>query len=142
MPAAARADSKYLCATFSSRIELSSGCDDEHSAPSLRHSEESAVENPPCAHVPEPVQRVDDRGEVAAVMGTEEPGDVLEQDPGGAKLICDPGELVEQAGSFPGEAGASPGDGHVLAGEPAAEEINTTGYPCPGFPPPVVNWRA
>lgn len=127
MPRAARADSEYLGAAFASRIDASVGADDEHPSASLGHSEPSAVENSPCAHVPDPVQRVDDRGEVAAVIGREKAGDVFEENPSGSKSVDDPVELPEEAGSLSGEAGSSSGDGHVLAGEASGDEINTIG---------------
>jgi hypothetical protein len=43
MPRAARADSEYFAGTLSggSRISVSAGCEDEHTPPTLRHSEET-----------------------------------------------------------------------------------------------------
>jgi hypothetical protein len=70
MPAAARADSEYLPGTFcgGSRIPVSAGSDDEHPASSLRHSEETAVENPPRQAVPEVGQRSKDCSEVPTAL--------------------------------------------------------------------------
>jgi hypothetical protein len=120
MPWAARADSEYLAGTVcgGSRISDSEGSDDEHPSPSLRHSEETAVENPPCHAIPEVGQRSKHDSEVPTAVRTEEPGYVLDEYPSGSKSCCDSGELVEEAGSFHGE---------VLAGEASAEKIKRYG---------------
>ncbi len=70
MPAAARPDSEYLSGTLSgdSRISVSDGSDDEHPSPSLRHSEETAVENPPTQAIPEVGQRSKDCSEVPTAL--------------------------------------------------------------------------
>jgi hypothetical protein len=129
MPLAARADSEYLSGTFcgGSRISVSAGSDDEHAASSLRHSEVTAVENPPGHAVPEVGQRSKHCSEVPTAVRREETGNVLDEKPSGSKSVCESGELEEQAGSLPGEPCSLAGDGDVLAGEPSAEEINTVG---------------
>lgn len=93
---------------------------------------------------PDVGQRPEEGSEVPSSVGTEKTRDVLDQNvsAGPNKLVCDSGEFEEEGGSLAGEPGALPRDGEVLAGESADEEINTAAYPCPGFPPPLVSWRA
>jgi hypothetical protein len=81
MPWAARADSEYRGGTFcgSSRICVSEGSDDEHTLPALRHSEETAVENPPCHAVPEVGQRSKHDSEVPTAVRGEQSGYVLDE---------------------------------------------------------------
>ena len=125
MPAAARADSEYFAGTHAggSRISVSDGSDDEHTPPSLRHSEETAVENPPRHAVPEVGQRGKHDSEVPTAVAREQPWNVLDENPAGSNSVGDAGELKEEAGAFAREPAALSGDGHVLAGEAAAEEI-------------------
>jgi hypothetical protein len=134
MPWAARADSEYLSGTFcgGSRISVSDGSDDEHTPAALRHSEETAVENPPRHAVPEVGQRSKDDSEVPTAAAREETGYVLDENPSGSKSVDDAGELDEEAGPLPSESCPSSGDAEVLAGEPAAEKIATA---CPPQPP-------
>lgn len=72
---------------------------------------------------PEFGQRRENDGEISAAVGGKESGYVLNENPssGANKLPCDPGELVEQAGPCAVESGPVPGDGEVLAREPACE---------------------
>jgi hypothetical protein len=81
MPVAARADSEYLAATFcgGSRIADSEGSEDEHPSSSLRHSEVTAVENPPSHAVPDVGQRSKHDSEVPTAVRAEEPGYVLDE---------------------------------------------------------------
>jgi hypothetical protein len=81
MPLAARADSEYLGATLSggSRIMLSEGSEDEHPPSSLRHSEVTAVKNPPAQAVPEFGQRSKDCSEVPTAVRREETRNVLDE---------------------------------------------------------------
>jgi hypothetical protein len=125
MPVAARADSEYLAGTLcgGSRISLNEGSHDEHPSASLRHSEETAVENPPAQAVPEVGQRGKHDSEVPTAVRGEEPGYVLDENPSGSNKVNDTGELEEQAASLAGESGAASGDGEVLARKSAAEEI-------------------
>ena len=51
-------------------------------------------------------------------------GHVLDDDPRRARLAGDPSELVPESGAGAVEARALSGAGHVLAGEPSAEEID------------------
>jgi hypothetical protein len=116
---AARAESAYRGFGLAT-----STSDNEHSTAPLGNSEETSVENPPRKAIPEVGQRCENDPKVSAVGRTEEPRDVLNEEPAWSKLICDPGELEEQAGSFAGESASLPGDTEVLAREPAAEEVN------------------
>jgi hypothetical protein len=80
---------------------------------------------------PDVAQRADHDGEISSAGGTEQAGDVLNDDPSAwpNKLICESGELEEQPGALPGEPCAASGDGEVLARsrEASAEEVNTAG---------------
>jgi hypothetical protein len=86
---------------------------------------------------PEVGQRRENDREISAGLAGKKSGNVLNEDiPAGPyKLICDSGELVEQAGAGSVKSGAFPGDAEVLAGEAAADEIKTAWYPWPGLPP-------
>jgi hypothetical protein len=81
MPVAARPDSEYLAGTFcgGSRISVSEHSDDEHSPATLRHSEVTAVENPPCQAVPDVGQRSKNDSEVPTAIATEQSGYVLDE---------------------------------------------------------------
>ena len=125
MPVAARADSEYLAGTFcgGSRISVNEGSDDEHPSASLRHSEVTAVENPPCQAVPEVGQRSKHDSEVPTAVRGEQSGYVLDEYPSRSKSPGDADELVKESGALACESSALSGDGHVLAGEPSAEEV-------------------
>jgi hypothetical protein len=126
MPWAARADSEYFASTFcgGSSISVSEGSDDEHPPSSLRHSEETAVDNPPAHAVPDVGQRSKHDSEVPTAVRGEQSGYVLDEKPSRSKRLSDAGELVEEAAASSCESCASTGDGHVLAGEASAEEIH------------------
>lgn len=128
MPVAALADSEYPPGTLcgGSRISPSPGSEDEHAPSALRHSEETAVENPPSHAVPEVGQRSNNDSEVPTAVRGEQPGYVLEENPSGSNSVDDSDGLEEQAGSLPGEPGSSSGDGDVLAGsrEASADEVD------------------
>jgi hypothetical protein len=81
MPRAARADSEYLAGTLcgGSRIIDNEGSDDEHPSSSLRHSEETAVENPPAHAIPEVGQRSKHDSEVPTAIAGEQSGYVLDE---------------------------------------------------------------
>jgi hypothetical protein len=125
IPAAALRLKKYLGATLSS----STSAKDENSAPSLGHSEVSAVQDSPGEVVkPELGQRRENDGKIPSALGGKESGYVLNEDiPSGLyKLICDPRELKEETAAGSIESGSFAGDAEVLTGEPSAEEINAT----------------
>lgn len=126
MPAAARADSEYRAGALGSSTSARVVTDDEHAPSALGHSEEAAVENPPSHAVPDVGQRSKQLAEVPTAVRGEQSGYVLDEKPLGSNRLSDPGELEEQAGSLTGETCPSSGDGEVLAGEAAAEEIDTT----------------
>jgi hypothetical protein len=126
MPLAARSDSEYLAGTLccGSRISISDGSNDEHPPSSLRHSEVSAVENPPGHAIPEFGQRFSDDSEVPTAVASEETGYVLNEEPLRSNNTSDSGELEEESGSCAGESCSLSGDGDVLAGWPSTEKIN------------------
>jgi hypothetical protein len=68
MPFAARAGSENLAGTSGSKISAREGSDDEHPAASLRHSEETAVENAPGHAVPDVGQRSKNDSEVPTAV--------------------------------------------------------------------------
>jgi hypothetical protein len=140
MPRAARADSEYFASTSRGgcRISVSAGSNDEHTPSALRHSEETAVDNPPSHAVPEVGQRSKHDSEVPTAVRGEQPRYVLDENESRSNSVDDSGELEEDAGSLTRESLSSSSDGQVLTGEPSAEEINTAWNPCPGFPPPLV----
>ena len=140
IPAAAFCDSEYFSDAFGSRISVSDGAH-EHSAPALWHPEVLRVKSSPRRQIPAFGQRVEDDPEVCAFRASRavEPFDVFNEDGSGAKSVNDSHELEEESAALPCEPGSLAGDTEVLAGEASAEEIKTAGYPCPGFPPPVVS---
>jgi hypothetical protein len=137
IPAAALEERKKRGGTSGSKMS-----DNEHSAASLGNSEESRVQHSPGHAIPELGQRRENDGEISSAVGRQESGNVLNEEPAGLKSVCDSCELEEEAGVGSVESGSLAGDGQVLAGEPSAKEVNTIGYPWPGFPPPVVSCLA
>jgi hypothetical protein len=126
IPAAALGLKKYLGATCSSRTSGK----DEDTPPPLGYSEEPGVKNTPGEVMkPEVGQTPEDGSEVPSGMRTEQTWDVLNKNEssGPNKLACDSGELEEEGGAGTFESGAPAGDGEVLTGESAAEEIKTAG---------------
>lgn len=75
---------------------------------------------------PDVPQRPDQDSEISSTGGTEQAGDVLDEDPSARsnKLVGDSCELEEEAAASSGEPGALAGDGEVLAGEPSDEDID------------------
>ena len=104
--------------------------DNEHATAALGDSEILAVQYPVGPPVPAIFQSREERPEVAPVIGTKKPWNILKQQPSGLQFVGHPQEFPEEAAAFPGEPSALAGDGKVLAGEAAAEEINV----CPGIP--------
>nr|WP_051110401.1 hypothetical protein [Longispora albida] len=94
----------------------------EDAAASLGYSEELSVEYPPAHAIPEVGQRPEDGAHVAPAAGCEQPDDVLGEQPGGAQLVDEPGELEEQPASGAVEPGAVTGGGEVLAGPTGGDE--------------------
>lgn len=114
-------------------LSTSTSGNDEHTPPSLGDSEVTAVQHSPTEVVkPEVAQRPNHDPEISSTVGSEQAGDVLDNDPstGSNKLVCKSGELEEESAASAGEAGSSSGDGYVLAGESSDESIETDG----GFP--------
>jgi hypothetical protein len=133
IPAAALGLKKNLSGTVSN----STSANDEDASPPLGHSEVTTVQHSPGEVVkPDVAQRADHDGEITSVGGTEQAGDVLNDDPPGwsNKLIGTAGELEEQPGSFSCEPCASAGDAEVLAQlrEASTENVNAgVGAPTP-----------
>jgi hypothetical protein len=103
---------------------------DEDAAPTLGHSEVSAIQHSPGEVVkPEFGQRREYDGEISTTVGGKKSGYVLNKEPAtGAENSCgDSGEVEEEGGSLAGEAGAAAGVGEILAGESSGEEVNTKG---------------
>ena len=76
---------------------------------------------------PDVPQRPEKNCEISSTSGREQAGDILNENPSARsnKLIGEAGELEEEAGTLAGESCSSSDNGEVLAGEAAAEEINT-----------------
>lgn len=107
--------------------------DNEHSTASLGDSEVACIEHSPRDAVPEVGQRAQHDAEVPTIVRGEQPGYVLEEQPGGAKSVSESGEFVEEARAGAGEAAPLARDAEVLAGESSAEEVDTSGalFPFP-----------
>jgi hypothetical protein len=118
IPFAARADSEYRRFGVASKMS-----DNEHSTAALGNSEVSSVKYPPREAIPDVRQGAENDGKVSAVGRGEKPWNVFDHEPSWTKLICDSGELVEEARPVAFEPFASAGDREVLAGEAAAKEI-------------------
>jgi hypothetical protein len=69
--------------------------DNEHTTPSLGHSEKLAVQNPVGPPIPEFCQRPDDGSHVPSVVRAEKSRDVLDENPTGSERTNDTHELVE-----------------------------------------------
>lgn len=126
MPVAARPDSEYRSGALGSSTSAKVTCDDEHTPSALGHSEEAAVENPPCHAVPDVGQRSKQLAEVPTAVRGEQSGYVLDEKEAGSNRLSDSGELEEQAASVAREPRPSSCDGEVLTRlrEASAEEIN------------------
>jgi hypothetical protein len=90
--------------------DASTTADKEHAAASLGDAEVARVKHPPGNAVPELNQRSQDRREVPPLVGREEAGDVLQQNPARTYGANDAGEVEEQPRAGSGEAGAAAGD--------------------------------
>jgi hypothetical protein len=92
MPLAALGLKKYLGGT--SRVSKTS--DNEHTAPSLGHSEVLSVKHPVGPPIPEVGQGPEDRSHVPAVVRREKTRDVLDENPAGSESTSDTHELEEK----------------------------------------------
>lgn len=97
--------------------------DNEDATASLGDSEEARVEHSPRAHVPEVIQRAEEDGEVSSLMDGKKAGDVFEQQPSRTTCSRQIEESEDERAPCASEAGASAGDGEVLAGEPSHPEV-------------------
>jgi hypothetical protein len=82
---------------------------------------------------PEVAQRPYHDPEISSTVGSEQAGDVLNDDPstGSNKLACDSGELEEQSAALTCESRSSTGNADVLAGEPSNESVESKAIPLP-----------
>jgi len=110
MPRAARADSQYFSGEVGSSTSWSVNSTDEHAPSPLRHSEETAVDNPPSQAVPEVGQRGKHDSEVPTAVAREETRNVLEENGSGSNSLDDTAGVEEEAGSLPGESAPLAGD--------------------------------
>src|SRR6266702_5057882 len=76
IPVAALGLKQYFEGTWGSTT-----ADKQHSSAALGDSEVARIQHPPRNAVPEFIQRGEDRLEVPAVVGGQEPGDVLQEKP-------------------------------------------------------------
>ena len=143
MPRAPRGDTEYFSGTFcgGSRISWIEGSEDEHSPSALRHSEETAVDNPPRQAIPEVGHLPKHDSEVPTAIRGEQSGYVLQEYPSRSKAGSDPRELVEEARRVSFEARSLAGDGEIGAWKSSAEKIDIWGF-CSNFPDVLENWNS
>jgi hypothetical protein len=122
MSAAARADRKNLGGALSCRIEASVDCEDEHSPSTLRHSEETSVENPVGPPIAEFAQTTDECPKIPAGMTGQESRYVFEQDGGRSVSLHKVEEGKGEPGSGTGEPSSLSCDAEVLARKTAGPE--------------------
>jgi len=98
----------------------------EDAAALLGKPELLGVQHLPRHAVPELPQGVENGLEVAAVVGVQQPDDVLQQHPPRAQRANGSGKVEEQPGPLPGEADPAGGigGGQILTGEPAREQVH------------------
>ena len=70
--------------------------DNEHSSASLGHSEVSRVQHSPGKAIPELGQRREYDGEISSTLRGKESGNILNEEPAGAKSVSDSCELEEE----------------------------------------------
>jgi hypothetical protein len=104
----------------------SSTCDNEHSTPSLGHSEESTVQNSPrdLRTIPPFAHFTQDGCEVESSIAREQSWDILENEDGGPKSSNNPHCIMEETAPISCEAGATAGDREILARKAAADDID------------------
>ena len=119
MPIQAFGESKYFGSGDASRMS-----DNEQAAPSLRHSEVSAVHNSPGDAIPELNKGIDDGEEVASSIAGKEPRYILSDNPGGAALSNDPVHFPPERATVASQAAALSCNAVVLAWEASADEVN------------------
>jgi hypothetical protein len=122
IPAAAFGLKEYFGWAWGSKMS-----DNVDTAAPLGHSEVLRVEYPPRQAVPDVGQRIHDDSEIVAFSGSKEPWNVLDEEPRRAERRRDAAELEEESAALAPESSPLASDREVLAGEPAADEINTQG---------------
>lgn len=120
IPAAAFGLKEYFGWAWGSKMS-----DNVDTAAPLWDSEVLRVEYAPRQAEPDVGQRIHDDSEIVSFRGSKEPWNVLDEEPRRPKFLRDAGELEEEAAAFPRKSGPLAGDAEVLAGEAAADEINT-----------------
>jgi hypothetical protein len=94
-------------------------CDNEHSTASLGDSEVSSVQSSPRYAIPELFHFIEKASEVSAVVGTEEPRDILQHKPPRSSLLHKVKEGEGKAASLACESSSLASDAEVLTGETA-----------------------
>jgi hypothetical protein len=100
--------------------------DKEDTLAALGWSEKLKVKHPPGAQIPALLQRPEHGSHVPAGVRRQKSGDVFEDNPARAwaQAGSEVHEAKEKAAPRPGQPGALPGDGKVLAGESSNENVN------------------
>jgi hypothetical protein len=122
MPSHAFAESEYFGATLNSKISASEHA--EYPSASLGDAEELSVKNSPPADIPDPLQLNEDSGEISSAVAGKQSRNILPNDIARLEFIYDPRHLVEETGPPARESGPLAGNAQVLAGEPAAHNVN------------------
>lgn len=129
IPVVARRLRKYLAGTCGSRIKDS---DEKHATSPLGHSKPARIQDPPFnSHRPDVGQRVKAPPHSNAVVGVEEPDDVLSNSDSWVYTICvvphffnDSNNLKEQTRPFSTKTSALTSHAEVLAWEPECDHVN------------------
>ena len=119
MPAAAFGLKKNLADTRFCRT-----ADKEHAAASLGDSEPLAVQNPVSDDRPAFPKSREDGPHIGSPATAKKPWNILEEPPRRARDLGDADDFPEQAGACAVEPCSLPGDGEILAGEAADEQIS------------------
>jgi predicted phage gp36 major capsid-like protein len=118
IPRAALGLKKYL--DRSGWVSKTSGNEDTTAA--LGDSEELSVQHSPANAIPEVSQGPDDGSHVPSVVGRQETGDVLKNEPAWAHLVGQPHDLPEQPRACASQARAASRHRDVLARETTGED--------------------
>jgi hypothetical protein len=121
IPRHAFAESEYRLGASDSRTR-----DNEHSTPSLGHSEISTVQNSPrdLRTIPAFAHFTEDGCEVESSIAREQSWDILENEDGGPKSSNNPHCIMEETAPISCESSALARDRKILTWEPAADDID------------------
>jgi hypothetical protein len=122
IPAAAFGLKKYFGWTWGSKMS-----DNVDTAASLGHSEILAIKHSPRQAIPAFGKRFEDDPHVLTLLRRQETKNILDKEPSGFEKCDHTGELEEESTAFPCESSPLASDREILAGEAAADEINTQG---------------